>query len=298
MAHNVSGTPQALSGVSSYFRLPSELRLQILESVIERPSDGVPIARPGFCVPKEVRNIFLVSRQMYAEAAPIYYRDVRVDLRGYGFWSPPQKCANQFFETALTAREYVRNAMVCINLVDCCNCETVAKLSLGLHQSRRRLQRLDVRIGPDYPYPPYGCNVHPPKQPAQQLNVGLASGATATGPICLTKDPFQNFLRFLQRPEFGTVSVWVHRFHLEFLCQFHASHSCGRECRGEWRGPGDWVKIDHEAMIETLMGLSSDEPTSRLEQAGQPGLTDLLMAGIEMGPNPLRTPSPSVLLSL
>lgn len=266
-----------------YFRLPPELRQQILGFVIPVPEGGVHLGRCGMGIPRAVKDLFLVCRQMYADAVPVYYRDVRIDLQGYGFASPALRCVNRFLRTAETPRRHVRHATVLINLIDCCNCESVGRLALaqycgtggvegaqgagdGVSSSSSSggggdggLRRVDVCIGPDYPYPPYGCYLHPPKRPVYRFRSRLDSGAQATGPICVTQSPFQMFLDFLQQPGFGTVAVWLHRYHLEFLCPFHAPHPTGRECKGEWRGgPGDWIPLDHEAMIRAFAGTQVD----------------------------------------
>jgi hypothetical protein len=238
-----------------FFVIPPELRLQILELALNPPRGGVPIDRQGMPISEDAKAIFLVSRRMNAEAAPIYYRTARIDLRGFGCGNPPDKCARQFLRTALGPQQHVRHAIVCLSMVDCCDCESVVSLGLERHL---RLRRLTVLIGPDYPYPPYGCGIHPPTRPRHFYKSHLDSGEQVTGPVCLKENQYQEFLKFLQRPGFGKVTVKVHRYHLNFLCQFHEPDK-GRECRGEWRGAMDWIPLDLAAMVRALAGVGIDD---------------------------------------
>ncbi|KAK9769707.1 hypothetical protein SCAR479_13593 [Seiridium cardinale] len=134
-----------------FFRLPAELRILILELSLDRPQGGVPLERPGLPSYKNAVSIFLVSKRMYADAVPIFYRDVGIDLRGFGSQSPPQKCTQQFLRTALVPRQHIRNVTLCLNMIDCCNCQSVSALELEKYVTLRQLTLL---IGPDYPYPP------------------------------------------------------------------------------------------------------------------------------------------------
>lgn len=247
-----SSMPKRTGGLFS--ALPPELRLLVLELALSPPRDGVDLGRYDHTASQNARSIFLVSKQMYAEALPIFYRDVRVDLRGCGLDSPCFQTAQRFLETATSPRQYVRNATICLCMIDCCNCETAAKLELDeyLH-----LRTLTVLIGADYMYPPYGCALHPPDRPRYFFNSRLESGAQATGPKCLMESQYQAFLRLLQRPGSGDVTVKAHRSHLDFLCQFHASEGT-KECRGCWRGPAEWILLDHRAMVKVFSGVNID----------------------------------------
>jgi hypothetical protein len=293
-----------------YFRLPPELRVAILELVLPLEDEGVLLGRCGRGIPQEVKGLFRVCRQMYADALPVYYRDVCIDLQGYGSASPALRCVNRFLRTARTPRRHVRRATVLINLIDCCNCESLGRLALarycgsgggsmeeegdwehelaGLNMSSNAspgtngttataypspplspsptldievgggLRCVNLDIGPDFPYPPYGCYLHPAKRDMYHLTTQLNSGAQATGPLCVTKPPFQTFLAFLQHPGFGTMKVRLNRFHLEFLCAFHQPHPADRACKGEWRGSEEWLELDHLAMIRAFAGAQVD----------------------------------------
>lgn len=237
-----------------FFELPAELRIQILELALDPPKSGVPLSNPGLPIPPDAKSIFLVSKQMYADAVSIYYRNVHIDLRDCHFKTSLQKCTRQFLETATVPRQHVKNAIISLNVADCCNLQSIWSLELEKYM---QLRKLTVLIGPDYPYPPYGCAEHPPTQPRHFFKSHLNSGDQVTGPQCLQESQFQAFLKFLQKPQRGKVVVMVQRYHLDFLCQFHEPDE-GRECRGEWRGPGDWKPLDHRAMVRALLGAEID----------------------------------------
>ncbi|KAH6657729.1 hypothetical protein BKA67DRAFT_655975 [Truncatella angustata] len=237
---------------SIFFSLPTELRIQILDLALDPPEEGVPLGQPGSCPSNDVLSIFLVSKQIYADAVPIYYRNVCIDLNSR---SSAEKDARRFLERATIPRQHIRSVTVCLRMVDCSSCQAVSGLGLERFVELRRLTML---IGPDYPYPPYGCAVHPPTRPRHHFKSWLDSGEQVTGPVCLKEKNFQGLLQSLRRPEFGEVSVKVHRFHLEFLCQFHGPDRA-RECRGEWRGQQDWVPLDCEAMVRALSKAQVDD---------------------------------------
>lgn len=242
---------------SILFTIPPELRFQILELALNLPQEGVSLGRPNRSSCRDARSIFLVSRQMYADAAPIFYRDARIDLRGCSSFtkSSPEKLARRFLQNAEMPRRYIRNLSVALGMADCSECESLVDLALEEHLD---LRSLTVFIGPDYAYPPVGCATHPPTRPRHFFKSYLESGDQVTGPICLRHSQYQAFLQFLQRPNFGKVAVKLHRFHAHFLCQFHVPDG-KRDCHGEWRGAEDWVTLDHKTMIETLSNVQVDD---------------------------------------
>jgi hypothetical protein len=256
--HDISSSSDAISqDTSILFSIPPELRLQILELALDLPPGGVSLGRPDRSNCQDAASIFLVSRQMYAEAAPIFYRSARVDLRGCSSFSKssPVKLVRQFLEGSERPRHHIRNLSVSLGMADCCEGESLVGLQLEKHLE---LRNLTVLIGPDYAYPPIGCALHPPTRPRHYFKSHLNSGEQVTGPICLKETQYQAFLQFLKRTNFGKIVVKVHRFHVHFLCQFHVPDK-GRECHGEWRGPGDWVIVDHDAMIEALTDVKVDD---------------------------------------
>ncbi|ETS81943.1 hypothetical protein PFICI_06945 [Pestalotiopsis fici W106-1] len=242
---------------SILLNIPPELRFQILELALDLPPGGVSLGRPDRTNCQDAMSIFLVSKQIYAEAAPIFYRTARIDLRGCSSFSKtsPEKAVRRFLQISERPRRHIRDLSVSLGMADCCECESLVGLQL---EKQLDLRSLNVFIGPDYAYPPVGCAVHPPTRPRHFFKSHLDSGEQVTGPICLKETQYQAFLQFLTRANFGKIVVKVHRFHVHFLCQFHVPDK-GRNCYGEWRGPEDWVIVDHEAMIEALTNVQVDD---------------------------------------
>lgn len=244
------------SGPCLLFTLPAELRILILELALSPPKYGIDLGQCNQASLRKAISVFLVSKQMYAEAVHVFYRETCIDLRDWTYGSSPHLTTRKFLESATTLRlrQHVRDVNICLSMIDCYNCENVAKMDL---ESNLQLRTTTILIGPDYQYPPYGCALHPPDRPRQFFKSHLESGEQVTGPVCLEGSQFQSFLRFLPRPGLGKVTVKLHRSHLSFLCQFHDVAE-GRECRGCWRGPSDWITVDHLAMISLLSNVEID----------------------------------------
>ncbi|KAI1414878.1 hypothetical protein F5Y13DRAFT_157425 [Hypoxylon sp. FL1857] len=90
---------------------------------------------------------------------------------------------------------------------------------------------------------------------------GKGKGMVISGPILLTKTPFQNFLRFLDESKIPKITLWVDAGdHSKFWCQFHRVHQKGRACDGEWKGRARCLKIHCPSLVKALRGAQVVEP--------------------------------------
>ncbi len=250
------------SGPFPFFRLPPELRAEILALVLA--DEGAPH--------RDVLGLFLACGRMYREAASIFYHDVCLDntqsrgiadpfLAGGGGGGGPASAAS-----ALTPRRFVRRLTISFFLRGHVHlfAESYGPALRDMAENGR-LEHLRLEIGSAFPAAGFwgggggGDNdvrilLRAPPATGKKGS-GQGTGEIYHAPRFVTRPPFQGFLRLL--PELGIPEVRLYvsaEDHHGFWCAFHREHPSGAACGGEWKGGAKFLRIRWKAAVRALKG--------------------------------------------
>lgn len=239
--------------------LPPKLKKAILQSAI---NPGEPLVL-GWAAHESYRKdavaLFLTSKQMYKDAASVFYD--HVEINSWSFGGP----AERFFTRTLSPRNWVRKLRIRFQVKDdILLFETLFPAPLRSMVEHGGLQELEVIIGTKAPRKtPFGS---PPPDNFQmaRLQVGENGDQELVGFAFVTEAPFQALLHLLGDPHFKTVTVWIEAlYHLGCWCPFHAQDD-ETECtlyqgfrpllREDFAGDMPLLVLDWKRVVETFLG--------------------------------------------
>ncbi|KAI2626008.1 hypothetical protein GGS26DRAFT_562944 [Hypomontagnella submonticulosa] len=232
-------------GPFRFFDLPPELRDTIFKLILNDYDSTV----------KDAVHLFLASRRIYMETAPIFYHEVLLDNMNL------KEKADPFLSGPLThvaPRQYVQNLAIrfCmkeqINLFGECYGAALREMA-----ERGKLHDLRLEIWSRFP----SCEFWGYEDESlaySDVRIRDAKNGEASvisAPVFITRAPFQNFLKFLEESPVPRISLWIDALdHPGFWCLFHREPANGDKCKGQWKGRSRALKIQCSSLVKSLKG--------------------------------------------
>ncbi|KAI0096325.1 hypothetical protein F4776DRAFT_651721 [Hypoxylon sp. NC0597] len=238
------------TGPFRFFDLPPELRDHIIRLLL---FDLGAIGRYP-------TRLFLTCRRIYAEAASIFYDEVFLENIN------PKGTPDPFLTNSLTwfaPRQYVRNLRIKFDIKDQIHLfGEFYGTALNEMAEEGNLQRLQLEIENCFP----SCEFWGYEDDLSTYgNIlvpgGRGKGTVISGPLFITRTPFQSFLKFLDDSQIPKITLLVDaRDHAKFWCPFHRVHSRGRKCDGQWKGGARLLRISCSNLVKALRGARAMGP--------------------------------------
>ncbi|KAF3057140.1 hypothetical protein GL218_06057 [Daldinia childiae] len=237
-------------GPFRFFDLPPELRDHILKLIL----------LDWDSTSKDAVYLFLTNKRIYAEAASIFYYEVLLDNMHLKGTADPFLAGSL---TAVTPRLYVRNLIIRFLMKEQMHLfGEVYGTALQEMTSNGKLQSLRLEIGSRFPcYEFWGYEDELFVYDNIRIVAEKWKGMVISAPLFITKEPFQNFLKFLEESKIPKIRLFVDaEDHSKFWCMFHRPHPSGKKCDGEWRGNAKVLKIQWTSLVKALKGAKAVEP--------------------------------------
>ncbi|KAI1500280.1 hypothetical protein F5X99DRAFT_252404 [Biscogniauxia marginata] len=237
-------------GPFRFLDLPPELRAHILE-----------LAILDWMSHKDVVNLFLTCRRLYAEAASMFYHEVLLDntqLRG---------SADPFLTgtlNQLSPRLHVRSLIIRFCLEDQIRSfKDLYADALRAMVDQGNLRSLRLEVESKFPSDDFWGESSGDDLFCDEVKLldGKGRDIEIWAPSFVTTTAFQGFLRFLKNSGIPKMTLYVEaEEHNKLWCPFHRVHASGSPCTGEWQGKARLLKVDRKKLVRTLVGAQVAEP--------------------------------------